>query len=292
MLTATLVFRLAQASDLSHGSMQSPISRVYNCFLEGPESPDSAACQAAVAMGGTQPLYDWNEINLANANGNHQALIPDGKLCSAGRSKFAGFDQARLDWVATTLPISGSYTFSFRASAPHRGTMYLYLTKNGYNPSQPLKWSDLEATPFSTYTTAYNTVNGAYSWTAQLPTGKSGRHLIYMIWQRSDSPEAFYACSDVVFGSSPATNTPGASTATPIRTTTPAVTLTSTRTNTPAIPPTQTNTPGSVPAWAPWTAYNTGQLVTYNGGVYKCLQAHTSQPGWEPANVPALWTLQ
>ena len=24
--------------------------------------------------------------------------------------------------------------------------------------------------------------------------------------------------------------------------------------------------------------------------LYKCVQAHTSQIGWEPSNVPALWT--
>ncbi|MGP3956815.1 glycosyl hydrolase family 18 protein [Nonomuraea sp. 3N208] len=41
--------------------------------------------------------------------------------------------------------------------------------------------------------------------------------------------------------------------------------------------------------WAPWTAYATGTRVTYNGVEYECLQAHTSQPGWEPPNVPALW---
>ncbi|MBM7865141.1 hypothetical protein JOD27_008998, partial [Lentzea nigeriaca] len=29
---------------------------------------------------------------------------------------------------------------------------------------------------------------------------KSGRHIIYSLWQRSDSPEAFYSCSDVQFG--------------------------------------------------------------------------------------------
>ena len=293
-LISVSVFGLAQSSDLSHGSLQNPVSRVYNCYLEGPESPDSAACQAAVAIGGTQPLYDWNKINLANANGNHRALIPDGKLCSAGRSKYAGFDQARADWVATTLPASGSYTFSFRATAPHRGTMYLYVTRNGYNPTVPLKWSDLESTPFSTFATGLTTVNGAYTWTAQLPSGKSGRHLIYLIWQRSDSPEAFYACSDVIFGSSVSTptNTPAGPTAT--RTNTPAVTVTSTltRTNTPAVTPTRTNTPGGISAWAPWMAYTTGQLVTYNGAVYKCLQGHTSQPGWEPPNVPALWALQ
>jgi chitodextrinase len=42
-------------------------------------------------------------------------------------------------------------------------------------------------------------------------------------------------------------------------------------------------------AWAPWTAYATGAVVTYNGVDYVCLQGHTSQPGWEPPNVPALW---
>jgi chitinase len=42
-------------------------------------------------------------------------------------------------------------------------------------------------------------------------------------------------------------------------------------------------------AWAAWTAYATGARVTYNGVEYECVQGHTSQPGWEPSNVPALW---
>jgi predicted chitinase len=45
-------------------------------------------------------------------------------------------------------------------------------------------------------------------------------------------------------------------------------------------------------AWAPNVAYATGQLVTYGGSVYKCVQGHTSQTGWEPPNLPALWSLQ
>ena len=42
-------------------------------------------------------------------------------------------------------------------------------------------------------------------------------------------------------------------------------------------------------AWAPNTAYAVNDTVTYNSVTYKCLQAHTSQVGWEPPNVPALW---
>jgi hypothetical protein len=33
-----------------------------------------------------------------------------------------------------------------------------------------------------------------------------------------------------------------------------------------------------------------GATVTYNGTRYRCLQAHTAITGWEPPNVPALWT--
>ncbi|MGW2312175.1 M4 family metallopeptidase [Actinomadura luteofluorescens] len=42
-------------------------------------------------------------------------------------------------------------------------------------------------------------------------------------------------------------------------------------------------------SWAAGTAYNAGDVVTYDGASYRCLQAHTAQPGWTPPNVPALW---
>lgn len=45
----------------------------------------------------------------------------------------------------------------------------------------------------------------------------------------------------------------------------------------------------SIPNWQPNTAYAVGALVMFNGVEYKCIQAHTSQVGWEPPNVPALW---
>ncbi|NEE17177.1 lytic polysaccharide monooxygenase, partial [Streptomyces sp. SID7499] len=41
--------------------------------------------------------------------------------------------------------------------------------------------------------------NGSYVFDGTIPE-RSGRQLVYTVWQRSDSPEAFYACSDVTFG--------------------------------------------------------------------------------------------
>ncbi|MEU6081079.1 lytic polysaccharide monooxygenase [Streptomyces sp. NPDC047108] len=195
---APLLFSALTATPaVAHGSMTDPVSRVSACFTEGPENPKSAACKAAVAASGTQAFYDWNEVNIANAAGRHKEIIPDGKLCSAGRDKYKGLDLPRADWPSSTMS-AGRHTFRYKATAPHKGSFELYITKDGYDPKKPLKWTDLEAKPFAKVTDP-KLQNGSYVFKGKVPA-KSGRHLIYSIWQRSDSPEAFYTCSDVVFG--------------------------------------------------------------------------------------------
>lgn len=44
------------------------------------------------------------------------------------------------------------------------------------------------------------------------------------------------------------------------------------------------------PAWKAETAYAVGERIRYGEKLYRCEQTHTSQEGWEPPNVPALWT--
>ncbi|GAA0322033.1 carbohydrate-binding protein CbpC [Streptomyces polychromogenes] len=181
----------------AHGSMTDPVSRVAACYAEGPEAPKSAACRAAVTASGPQAFYDWNAVNIANAAGKSRSLIPDGQLCSAGNPKYKGLDLARADWPATPMT-AGAHTFRYKGTAPHKGSFELYVTKDGYDPSKPLKWSDLEPAPFAKVTDP-GMRNGDYVFSGVVPK-KSGRHLVYSVWQRSDSPEAFYTCSDVVFG--------------------------------------------------------------------------------------------
>lgn len=43
------------------------------------------------------------------------------------------------------------------------------------------------------------------------------------------------------------------------------------------------------PAWEAGIAYTAGYKVQRNGKLWRCRQANTSQEGWEPENVPALW---
>ena len=44
------------------------------------------------------------------------------------------------------------------------------------------------------------------------------------------------------------------------------------------------------PEWASDTDYTAGYKVQRSGRLWRCLQAHTSQAGWEPENAASLWT--
>ena len=43
------------------------------------------------------------------------------------------------------------------------------------------------------------------------------------------------------------------------------------------------------PQWAVITAYSVGEKVQRNGKLWRVVQAHTSQTGWEPENTTSLW---
>ena len=54
-------------------------------------------------------------------------------------------------------------------------------------------------------------------------------------------------------------------------------------------PTTPTTAPPGATTWVPGHAYRVGDVVTYSGVSYRCLQAHSSIVTWEPPNTPALW---
>ncbi|GGY21005.1 lytic polysaccharide monooxygenase [Paludibacterium paludis] len=196
-----LALAAAPALVMAHGTMEVPANRVYTCFLEGPEEPQSPACIGAANAGGTEGMYNWNGINQLPQGDNHQAVVPDGTLCAGGNALFKPFDTPRRDWRSTTLvpDRNGRFEFVYYATAPH-ATRYFrfYVTRNGWSPDQPLKWSDLEL--FYTWNgNAPLSPDKRYRLKVPLPVGKTGQHIIYHVWKRSDSEEAFYSCSDVRF---------------------------------------------------------------------------------------------
>jgi chitin-binding protein len=215
-LTATATIALspllglwAAEPALAHGAPTDPVSRVHGCSPDGGAPARSPACRAAVAANGG-PFTAWDNLRVANVNGRDRQTIPDGQLCSAGLPAYRGLDLARADWPSTRLTPGGTLRMSYVSTIPHTGTFRLYLTKRGYDPSRPLTWSDLPARPFAEVRDPALT-DGAYRITAKLPTDRTGRQVLYTIWQNSSTPDTYYSCSDVVFpeaAPSPATPSP------------------------------------------------------------------------------------
>jgi chitin-binding protein len=195
---AALLPSTVPAPASAHGSVSSPMSRVVSCGPEGGQRAESAACIAARAVNGAS-FDGWDNLRVPNVRGRDREVIPDGKLCSAGLEEYQGLDLARADWPATTLRGGAAFTFTYRQTIPHKGTFRLYVTKSGYSPTQKLRWSDLAAEPFLSITDP-PLKGDSYVIKGKLPTGRTGRHLIYTVWQNSDTPDTYYSCSDVVFG--------------------------------------------------------------------------------------------
>jgi predicted carbohydrate-binding protein with CBM5 and CBM33 domain len=201
----------------AHGSPTTPISRNAACAGNGTRR-DAAACKAALkATGGFLGAYD--NLRLANVNGRDQARVPDGKLCSGGLDAYRGLDLPRADFPSTKVESGQNLRIAYRGTIPHQGSFRLYLTKAGYSASSELTWADLgklaevKDPPLT---------GGSYRMRVTLPQ-RTGRHLLYVVWETSSTPDTYYSCSDLEFAAaSPAvkpTGTPAARTATPVATT-------------------------------------------------------------------------
>ncbi|WP_328932123.1 MULTISPECIES: lytic polysaccharide monooxygenase [unclassified Streptomyces] len=190
----------------AHGAPTYPVSRVYACSPQGGSQAGSAACKAAIAANGA-PFTYWDNLRVPDINGRDRQLIPDGKLCSGGLPDYKGLNLARTDWPSTRLTPGAKLTMTYASTIAHTGTFKLYLTKAGYDPAKPLTWSELPTTPFAEVKDPPLT-GGAYRIKATLPTGRTGRQLIYTIWQNSSTEDTYYSCSDVVFPGGTTASTP------------------------------------------------------------------------------------
>ncbi|MGW7361220.1 lytic polysaccharide monooxygenase [Streptomyces sp. NPDC054802] len=194
-VAAALLLPAVAGPARAHGAPTDPVSRTAVCGLEGAQRA-SGACRAAVAANGGA-IGAWDNLRLPGVGGRDRAAVPDGRLCSAGLDAYRGLDAARADWPATPLKAGGTFTLTYRSTIPHQGTFELYLTRQGYDPARALTWADLDTRPFATATDPA-LEDGAYRIGARLPTGLTGRHVLYVVWRNTDTPDTYYSCSDLV----------------------------------------------------------------------------------------------
>ena len=191
---AAAVTVLPAAPALAHGAPIQPISRTAACATGG-EQAGAAACQAARAANG-RAFGTFDNLRLPNVNGRDKEFVPDGSLCSGDLPEFQGLDLTRTDWPATKLDAGSTLAVRYRGTIPHRGTFRVYLTKQGYDPKQPLGWDDLGSKPILTVQDP-PLRDGSYRMSAKLPKDRTGRHVLYTVWQTSSTPDTYYSCSDL-----------------------------------------------------------------------------------------------
>ncbi|MFC0602070.1 lytic polysaccharide monooxygenase auxiliary activity family 9 protein [Streptomyces palmae] len=190
---AVLGLSLATASVLafggsaySHGYTDSPISRQKLC--------------ANGTVKDCGPIQ-WEPQSVEGPKGFPSRGPADGTICSGGHPEFAQLDDPRGgNWPTTKVTAGQDYTFRWQFTAPHATTDFRYfITRNGYDPSQPITRANLESTPFLTLPYNGKQPPMTLTHTGRLPSGKSGHHVIVAVWTIADTANAFYACSDVSF---------------------------------------------------------------------------------------------
>ncbi|MPZ85942.1 MAG: cellulose-binding protein [Actinophytocola sp.] len=203
VLSATALLLVGMAGSAgAHGSATDPPSRNYGCWQrwgDDFQNPDMATedpmCWQAW-QADPNAMWNWNGLYREGVAGNHQAAIPDGQLCSAGRTqggRYAALDTVG-DWAAVERP--RNFTVNVYDQALHGADYYLvYITRQGFDPrTQPLGWSNLELEREVGPTAPANDTTIAVD-----AGSRTGRHIVYTIWQASHMDQSYYFCSDVTF---------------------------------------------------------------------------------------------
>ncbi|WP_341719738.1 lytic polysaccharide monooxygenase [Micromonospora sp. FIMYZ51] len=240
---ATLLATTALVAPASaHGSVANPISRNYGCWqrwggdFQNPRmATEDPMCWQAWQTD-TNAMWNWNGLYREGVAGNHQAAIPNGQLCSGGRTENGRYRAMDVPGAWRTTSVANNFRLKFYDQASH-GADYIrvYATRQGYDAlTTPLAWSHLELVGQIGNTPASQWQSEPGGVSIKVPVnapGRTGRHVIFTIWQASHSDQSYYICSDVQFGggSTPPTTAPP--------TTTPPPTIPPTS-NPPTVPPT------------------------------------------------------
>ncbi|MFE5854516.1 lytic polysaccharide monooxygenase [Streptomyces sp. NPDC056500] len=177
---------VATGSASSHGYTDSPVtSRQKHC-----------ANRTVSNCGNIQ----WEPQSVEGLKGFPSAGPADGLICAGGNGQFSQLDDPRGGaWPATKVNSGSNQTFTWRFTARHRTTDFKYfITKQGWNSSQKLTRAALESQPFLTVPYGGKQPPESLSHSGNLPS-RSGKHVVLAVWTVHDTPNAFYACSDVQF---------------------------------------------------------------------------------------------
>lgn len=228
----------------AHGFVSKPESRGLLCKTG-----------ANINCGGVQ--YEPQSLE---APGNFPIGGPaDGQI--AGANTFPKLDeQTKYRWTKVPMK-SGANTFEWTLTGAHATAKWdYYITKQGWNPDQPLIRADLEL--FCSINDGGKKPSSSVKHNCTIPE-RSGYQVILAVWSIADTANAFYNVIDANFdGTTVPPIDPGPGTPNPD-------------------PDPNTNN------WSSTQVYVGGNEVTYNGSLYK---AKWWTQGEKP-DISAVWEL-
>lgn len=180
---------LITSNAFAHGYVSAPESRADMCALH--ENSNCGAIQ-----------YEPQSLE-ANSNSFISGGL-DGHMGSAGHANFGNLDSQTSDNWSKTNITAGDHTFDWTFTANHRTSVFkFYITKQDWNPNQPLVISEFDTTPFC-----------VKNWDGTQPPmrlsidckgeqsipARSGYQVIMAVWNVYDTVNSFYNLIDVNFG--------------------------------------------------------------------------------------------
>ncbi|EOV9527095.1 MULTISPECIES: lytic polysaccharide monooxygenase [Bacillus cereus group] len=180
ILTGVITFGFAEKAS-AHGYVESPSSRSYLCS-EG----------VNVNCGPIQ----YEPQSVEGVGGFPQSGPVDGQIAGAGN--FPNLDvQTAERWKKVTIQ-GGKNEFKWKLTAPHSTKEWkYYITKKDWNPNKPLSRSQLDLIPFYVKNDGGVKPGVTVTHEANVPTDRSGYHLILAVWEIADTGNAFYQVMDV-----------------------------------------------------------------------------------------------
>ncbi|MGE7926013.1 lytic polysaccharide monooxygenase [Viridibacillus arvi] len=168
----------------AHGFVEKPASRAALC----------SSNYGALNLSCGDVMYEPQSLEAPK--GFPQNGPADGLIASAG-GKFSGIlDQQSIDrWFKNTLT-GGENTFTWKYTAPHlTSKWHYYITKKGWNPNESLTRANFE--PIEVIQHNGSAASNNLSHKINLPTDRSGYHVILAVWDVADTANAFYNVIDV-----------------------------------------------------------------------------------------------
>lgn len=195
------VLMISTTTVSAHGYVESPASRSYQGSLE----KNTLGYSAALAKYGAV----INEPqSLEYRKGFPEQGPKDGRIASAnGILGDTILDLQTADrWKKTNIS-TGVNSFTWKYFAYHStAKWHYYITKQGWDPNQPLARADLELIGTIAGNGAIPTDNTPHQIT--IPQNRQGYHVIVAVWDVADTQNAFYSVIDVNVVPSTGVSTP------------------------------------------------------------------------------------